>query len=242
MTGAGGSPRLKGRVWITRAQPGAARTAARLVALGYDPVIAPLLEIRVLPQPAPDLTDIAALVFTSRNAVAAFAGLRPDMATARECPVLTVGDATAEAARAAGFADVRSASGDLEALVRLIVADPSPILPGGAILHPAASEPAGDLAAMLGPSVPVRTLPIYEAVETDVGAPEEFDTVLIHSPRAARALVARLGTSREARLAVAISPAAAAPLTSAGFREIRIAATPDEDALIAALGKPPPRV
>ena len=34
------------RVWITRAQPGAARTAARLTALGFEPVVAPLLAIR----------------------------------------------------------------------------------------------------------------------------------------------------------------------------------------------------
>ena len=159
MTGPGAPPRLKGRVWITRAQPGAARTAARLSALGFDPVVAPLLKIRALPQPAPDLTDVAALVFTSRNAVSAFASLT----AARDRSVLTVGDATAEAARAAGFADVRSASGDLKALAQLIAADLPPFVHGNVLLHPAAREPAGDLAALLGPSTPVRTLPIYEA-------------------------------------------------------------------------------
>ena len=238
MTDPGGSPRLKGRVWITRAEPGAARTAARLSTLGYDPVVAPLLEIRVLPQPAPDLSDVAALVFTSRNAVSAFASLT----AARDRSVLTVGDATAEAARAAGFADVRSASGDLQALAQRIAADPPPPVLGGLILHPAAREPAGDLAALLGPSIPVRTLPVYEAVETGAEAPDAFDAILIHSPRAARALIALAGTGLDARLAVAISPAAAAPLAAAGLGEIRIAATPDEDALIAALGKAPPPV
>jgi len=238
MTGPGAPPRLEGRVWITRAQPGAARTAARLSAVGFEPVVAPLLEIRALPQPAPDLTDVAALVFTSRNAVAAFAGLT----AARDRSVLTVGDATAEAARAAGFADVRSASGDLKALAQLIAADLPPLVHGNVLLQPAAREPAGDLAALLGPSTPVRTLPIYEAVETGAEAPGAFDAVLIHSPRAARALAACKRTGLDTIIAVAISPAAAAPLAAAGFREIRVAATPDEDALIAALGKAPPPV
>ncbi|WP_415491802.1 uroporphyrinogen-III synthase, partial [Brevundimonas diminuta] len=44
----------------------------------------------------------------------------------RRHPVFAVGDATAEAARAAGFADVRSAAGDIHALARLIAAEAPP--------------------------------------------------------------------------------------------------------------------
>ncbi|WP_284222549.1 uroporphyrinogen-III synthase, partial [Brevundimonas denitrificans] len=82
------------RVWVTRAEPGASRTADRLTARGFDPVIAPLLAIRPIPQAPPDLTGIAALAFTSANGVAAFGALTPD----RTRPVFTVGDATAQAA------------------------------------------------------------------------------------------------------------------------------------------------
>ena len=96
----------RGRVWVTRAQPGADRTADRLLALGYVPVVLPLLALEAIFQPNPDLSDVWALAFTSRNAVTAFAPLTPD----RALPVFAVGDATAEAARAAGFADVRSAA------------------------------------------------------------------------------------------------------------------------------------
>jgi len=92
------------RVWVTRAEPGAARTAVRLTALGFEPLVAPVLAIRPL-SPAIDLTDIAALAFTSVNGVAAFAARTPE----RDRPVFTVGDATAQAARDAGFTDVRSA-------------------------------------------------------------------------------------------------------------------------------------
>lgn len=221
------------RVWITRAQPGAARTAARLTALGFAPVVAPLLTIRPLSDAladAPDLTTVAALAFTSPNGVEAFAALTSAL---RDRPVFAVGDATAEAARAAGFADARSAAGDIHALARLINASPIK----GLILAPGAREPAGDLPALL-PDHDVQRLPVYAAEETDAAAPADFDTVLLHSPRAARALVTALTPDAAAqRLAVCISAAAAAPLAALGFAEIRTADAPEETSMLTALGK-----
>lgn len=221
------------RVWITRAQPGAARTAARLTALGFEPVVAPLLTIRPLPDAlsaAPDLTTVTALAFTSPNGVAAFAALTSRL---RDRPVFAVGDATAEAARDVGFADARSAAGDIHALARLI--DASPIK--GLILAPGAREPAGDLPALL-PDHDVRRLPVYAAEETDAVVPPHFDAVLLHSPRAARALAAILTPDAAAnRVAICISAAAAAPLTALGLAEIRTADAPDEASMLTALGK-----
>ncbi|WEK57822.1 MAG: uroporphyrinogen-III synthase [Candidatus Brevundimonas phytovorans] len=221
------------RVWITRAQPGAARTAARLTTLGFTPVVAPLLTLRPLPEAlgaAPDFATVAALAFTSPNGVAAFAALTPLL---RALPVFAVGDATAEAARDAGFADARSAAGDIHALARLIAASPVQ----GLILAPGAREPAGDLPALL-PDRQVLRLPVYAAEETDAAAPADFDAVLIHSPRAARALAAILTPDAAAdRLAVCISAAAAAPLAAFSFTEIRTAGAPDETSLLTALGK-----
>lgn len=221
------------RVWITRAQPGAARTAARLAALGFEPVVAPLLTIRPLPDAlahAPDLSTVAALAFTSPNGVEAFAALTPEL---RDRPVFAVGDATTEAARAAGFHDARSAAGDIHALARLIAATPVE----GLILAPGAREPAGDLAAFL-PDHPVQRLPVYAAKETDVAPPADFDAVMLHSPRAARALAAILSPDAAAqRLAICISAAAAAPLATLGFAEIRTADAPDEASMLTALGK-----
>ena len=221
------------RVWITRAQPGAARTAARLTALGFTPLVAPLLTIRPLPdalKTAPDLTTVAALAFTSPNGVEAFAALTPRL---RALPVFAVGDATAEAARDAGFTDARSASGDIHALARLIKASPI----DGLILAPGAREPAGDLPALL-PDHQIQRLPIYAAEETHAVPPADFDAVLVHSPRAARALAAVLtGDTAAQRLAVCISAAAAAPLSAFSFAEIRTAEAPDETSILTALGK-----
>lgn len=194
-------------------------------------MVEPLLAIRPLPQTAPDLTGIAALAFTSRNGVDAFAALSDD----RSRPVFAVGDATAEAARAAGFSRVRSASGALGDLARLLAAEAA-----GPVLAPGALDPAGDLAALLAGRMEVRALPVYQAVETGAAAPAAFDAVLIHSPRAARALAA-LGPFAGQAAAV-ISDAAAAPLADTPGLDIRVAARPDEAALFEALGKPAPRV
>ncbi len=40
-----------GRIWVTRAEPGAEATAARLRALGHAPLVASLLGVRLLPPP-----------------------------------------------------------------------------------------------------------------------------------------------------------------------------------------------
>ncbi|MGU3456310.1 uroporphyrinogen-III synthase [Brevundimonas sp. M1A4_2e] len=222
------------RVWVTRAEPGAARTADRLTALGFEPVVVPLLTLAPLPgalNAAPEPDAVAVLALTSPNGVEAFAPLIPRF---RGHPVFAVGDATAEAARAAGFADVRSAAGDIHALARLIAAEAPP----GPLLAPGAREPAGDLPALL-PDRPVQRLPVYAAFETHAPAPGAFDAVMLHSPRAARALATDLPRAASSgRLAVCISDAAAAPLRPFDFTQIRIAAAPDGPSMLSALGKP----
>lgn len=232
---------------MTRARPGAARTAARLLDMGLEPVIAPLIALRPLTPALPELSGFDGLIFTSRNGVAAFADLAPPP-NALALPVFTVGEATAEAARQAGYARVRSADGDVRALAELIRAQlirQEP--PGGRLLHPGALQPAGDLDGALAGVSEIISLPVYEAVASDQPPPADFDVVLIHSPRAARELAARLPkTEAPGRIAVAISAAAAAPLTGHDFAAVAIAETPNEtalfDALQATLGKPAIRV
>lgn len=230
------------KVWVTRAQPGAARTAARLVDMGLEPVIAPLIVLRPLTPALPDASRFDGLVFTSRNGVAAFAGLHPTEALCA-LPVFTVGTATAEAARSAGLARVMSADADVQALADLIRAEAR----GARLLHPGALQPAGDLGSALAGVSTVVSLPVYEAVASDLAPAPDFDVVLIHSPRAARELAARLPVDQAlGRLAIAISAAAAAPLEGRDFAAVGVAETPDEtallDALQATLGKPPIRV
>lgn len=232
------------RLWVTRARPEAQATAARLIDLGHGPLVAPLLAIRRL-KPRLALEGVAALVFTSRNGVAAFAALETD----RRRPVFAVGDATAEAARAAGFADVRSAAGDVNALAVLITAVHDRA--SGAVLIAGAREPAGDLPGALNAAgLQTRSAAVYAAVPApgrrglEALSSGKLDGVLIHSPRAARrfaALAASAPVPAQALstlCAFCISEAAAAPLRPLGLGRVAVAASPDEAALLSLLGKP----
>lgn len=228
------------RVWITRAEPGAARTADRLREQGVEPLIRPLLAVEFLPADLPDIDGFAALAFTSRNGVAAFAAL----SSRRDRPVFAVGDATARAAREIGFTEVESADGDLIALARLVASRAS-----GPILAPVAETPAGDLGQAVraaGGAASIQSVAVYRTASTDASAPDAFDAVLVHSPRAAQVLAQAGRTPALARAAiVCISPAAAAPLRDIGLAPA-VASAPREDALLAslqaALGKRDPRV
>jgi uroporphyrinogen-III synthase len=219
------------RIWVTRAQPGAEATASRLRDLGFEPVVAPVLETRAIAGAVIDLTGVDALAFTSAAGVAAFAAIKG----APALPVFAVGDATAEAARAAGFADVRSAQGDARALAEMIAAaHPRP----ASILGPTAAEPAADLAGLLADrGVRARSAIVYQTVEVAAGlAPTGLSGILIHSPKAARAIAARLGGADVSAIALyALSAAAAAPLADLAFRKIAMAAAPNEAALLALL-------
>lgn len=218
------------RVWITRAEPGAARTAARLRDMGLEPIVAPLLAVEPLTPVLPDLAIFAALAFTSPNGVAAYAPLTPR----RDHAVFAVGDATAQAASAAGFPDVRSAQGDLTALARLIAES----LSDAALLIPQAETPAGDMTAALTQAgarrIVAHPLPIYRANPTAQPAPAAFDAVLIHSPRAARLLADRHAAALHGAMIACISPAAAAPLAALGLHPL-VAPSPNEAALLAIL-------
>ena len=220
-------------IWITRARPGALATAERVRGLGFEPVVAPLLNLRALGDGPIDLAGVGAIAFTSPNAVTAFAA----RSAARSPPVFAVGDATAAAAREAGFAAVVSAEGDVNALAREIAARAGTFI--GAVLHPAAAEPAGDLAgelAVLG--IEARTLAVYETVAAALSPSvraqiPRFHAVLLHSPKAAWRLAAILGRIEAPRLHVCcLSPAVAAPLRGLDPRRLRVAALPNEDALL----------
>lgn len=219
------------RVWITRTEPGASRTARAVAALGHEPVVAPVLERRDLPATLP---SHAAVAFTSAAAVEVYARLTPD----RSVEVFAVGDATARAAADAGFPDVRSAAGDGPALAALVAADPP-----ASLLWPRAAAPAFDLAAALSGIAAVASVAVYETRAVDPVSAPDFDAVLIHSPRAARVLAEHLPSAAAAgRRALALSTAVAAPLRGLPFADIHVAAHPDEAHLLAPLGKASPAV
>lgn len=217
-------------VWITRAQPGAAATAERVAALGFSPIVDPLLAVEPIAATI-DLAGVAALAFTSVNGVEGFARC----CARRDLPVFTVGAATAKAAQDAGFSKTRSADGDVEALERLI-AD----VALGPVLWAGAEAPAGDLVSGLrARGVEARGVAVYATVERSPSADtlsllDEPLTVLVHSPRAARALTEILTGRAHAHLRLlCLSPAVSAPLMAVSEpRSVAFAPRPDESALL----------
>ena len=223
------------RLWITRTSPGADDTAVRLRALGFEPIVAPVLEVRFVPADI-DLSDVGALAFTSANGVRAFAAA----SDARGLPTFTVGDATGRAARLAGFRDVISASADVGGLAATLTSDARDI--HGSVLHPGAAEQAGDLVgALLRAGLGARAVTLYETVAKAVPAELMAEVgslhgVLVYSPRAGRRLADLLSATQAPALnAYCLSPAVAASLRGLDIGPVVTAALPDEDALLSLL-------
>ena len=221
------------RVWVTRARPAADDTAARLVELGHQPVVAPLIEAYPRAGVDPGLgAEIGALAFTSVHGVTAFAALTPD----RSRPAFAVGETTASAARAAGFTVIGAGDGGVDALAAAIVAGRGDFQ--GGVAHPGAADPAGDLTgALLAAGIPVKRLVVYEtrmAPGLPQGLAETWpEAVLLHSPKAARALARLLPPAWAPHLtAYALSSACAAPLAELGLARLVAAPFPREAALL----------
>lgn len=228
------SPAAAPRVWITRAEPGASATARRVAAAGLVPLVAPLLETADLAGAAAALDSLppsAVLAFTSANGVRAFARLTPR----RDLKAWCVGTATAGAARVAGFVDLVAGGGDVEALARVILESPA----AAEIVHASALEPAGDLVGRLAAAGrPARRIAVYAAREARP-APARLqdalgaETILVHSPRAAR-ILADLLRERPGPgpRVVGLSPACLAPLVSLDLAGRAAPASPLESDLI----------
>lgn len=230
-------------VWITRAEPGASQTADRVRALGREPLAAPLLTVRSLPLPRPDLSGVGALAFTSANAVRAFAELTGE----RGIPAYAVGRSTADALRSAGFSVSGEGRRGVDGLAEVIASDPGRLR--GRVLHPGARKLAGDLVgALRRGGVAADTLTVYETMavrEIPVLAREalietRIGTVLLHSPRAAQVLSSLI---REPDLvnplgpvhALALSQACIRPLVACVVASRSVAKAPCEEALLALL-------
>jgi uroporphyrinogen-III synthase len=231
------------RVLVTRPYDDALETAAKLKALGHDAVIASLLEIRFRDGDEIVLGGVQAILTTSPNGVRALAR----RSTRRDVALFAVGRQSADVARAAGFCDVRSADGDGAALAKAAALWAR--RDGGILLHIAGREIKGELSATLAKEgFDVRTATLYEAVAaetlpvaaSDTLSRQTLDAALFFSPRSARIfrdLVRRAGLAESCRvaLAAAISEAAAKALDGLDFAAVRVAARPNQDALLTLL-------
>lgn len=225
-------------VLVARTAPDAQESCTQLKALGYDAIALVTAELVFDPSPL-DLTGIEAVALTSRNGARALAR----MTDQRHIPVFAVGEATANQARSLGFDALSSAGGDVTALADLI----HTTHPNASILHVRGEEQAGDLVASLQTlGMQARSQIAYAARAPNTLSEQAFTAlaqgafVLVYSAKGAERLIA-LAQNRDLTGAllqapiIAISEAAATPLTKAGAQDITLARSPDQDALFAAL-------
>ncbi|MAB14161.1 uroporphyrinogen-III synthase [Parvibaculum sp.] len=244
------------RLLVTRPEADAGKLMAALAESGHEAVLAPLMEIDFHDTAELPAGEWQAILVTSANGARALAARSEAMAM-KAVPVYAVGQASAAAARAAGFARVRSADGDVEALADLVCAELSP--GAGRLLHVAGSVTAGDLQAMLGvkgfevvravlyEARPVRFLPdvAHAALEA-----RDVDGVLLYSPRTAGLFMslvheAGLDGALAGLEAFCLSGAVAGALADAPgresgtavFRRVHVAARPEQAALIELVNK-----
>lgn len=231
------------RLMITRPEADARPLAAALAARGIEALIEPLLDIRILDGVKPDTSGVQGLLITSANGVRAFAHCRSD----RTLRVFAVGDASARAAREAGFTDVESANGDVDDLARLVVARAD--RQAGAFLHVAGSKVAGDLAGLLkAAGLGYRRAVLYEARTVSKFSADgqaaltagTLDGVLFFSPRTAATFVtlatsATLEAACSSLRAYCLSEAVAKRISALTWAQVIVAKMPDQEALLAAI-------
>lgn len=224
------------RILVTRPREDGEAIAARLKAAGHVPLLAPLLEPRWLDGPPLDLAGIDAILATSANGVRALVR----RTARRDIAIFAVGPQTTEEARAAGFTPVENADGDARALAAAVPR----WLAQGTLLHVCGEQNEGALAETLvaaGYAVRREILYVVEARPLPDDAARALqdgmvDAALFFSPRSARIFMEQAAAMPLRTVsAVCISPATAAALPQAAFREIRVAPKPNQDALLALL-------
>lgn len=233
-------------VLVLRPEPAASRTAEKLAALGHEAVRLPLS------RPEHDVAAVvaalaephAAIAITSAEAARLLARLGDTLEPHRQTPLFAVGEASADAARRAGFRSVTAGRGEGESLAEAIAAregGPSPILYLAG--HPRAPrferrlEEAGVAFRTVEAYRMVPLVPSPGEIEAALFAPMP-DAVLFYSRESARSFFALppLADERERLypmrfLCMSANVAAAVPEDLAAMTAI--AAFPDEGSLLA---------
>ena len=194
--------------------------------------------------PPLDLAGVQALLATSANGVRAFARRNEQ----RDVRVLAVGDATARAARAAGFTSVESAGGDVARWPNSPAGDSIP--QAGRSCTSAATRGRGrPRRRARRRRVRLPTRGVVRGMRPPTGFPTSsprtsaeaaIDAVLVFSPRTGATLVRLLragGLSAAARelICFCLSHAVAAAVAPLPWRRVVVAAQPTQTAMIAAI-------
>lgn len=214
-------------VVIVRPEPGCGETLVAARALGLTAVAAPLFEIQPVGWTPPDPRDFDALLVGSAN-VLRHGG--EGLARLKGIPVLAVGERTAQAARAAGFAVEQTGHDNFQSMLDR-QEDPRRYLR-------LRGEVGVELAAPPGSSI--GELAIYRAIPLPLSGEtaalmQSGALVLLHSGEAARRLASettRLSIDRAAVSLATLAPRIAEAAGS-GWREVRVSTEVSDAALLA---------
>jgi uroporphyrinogen-III synthase len=244
------------RILVTRPASEAVRTAGRLLAAGHEPVLAPVMVVRATGK-APPAGRFDAVLITSGRAVADEAAASLGALDLDVVPLFAVGPQTAEAARQAGFRDVRIAGGDAAALLDLMgLTLPRParlLYITGQDRKPTleAGLAAAGYALSVHETYAAEAVAAWPAAVLDEIATQRLAACLHYSRRSAAlalhlAEAAGLAEAFLGLVQACLSSDAAAPLRAAATRyrmaagHLAVAERPDESSLFALLPGPPP--
>jgi uroporphyrinogen-III synthase len=237
-------------VLVTRPVADGEATARTLRARGFDVLLAPMLRFEPVAFREDRETRYGGVIVTSANALRAIAA-KLEGSPLLKLPLFAVGEHTADAARASGFAQVISAGSDATGLRERIVegVKARALKKTSPLLYLAGADLARDLASELGErGFTVVTQTTYRMaalahLPDDVRkafAAHEVEAVLHYSRRSARAFIEAV---REAGVEISalslpqycLSAGIAGVLRDAGAMRVVVAASPDEGALLAVL-------
>lgn len=218
------------RMLVLRPEPGASLTAKRAHERGLEAITIPLFEIDPIAWHAPEPSAFDGLLLTSAQAIRCGG---EQLNQLRGLKAYAVGEATADAAREAGFDIAARGEAGIERLLGSIEANLR-------LLHL-----CGEDRKLLGRTRQAITeVVVYRSKVVDTPDLRGISgtVVLIHSPRAGRRF-AELVQDRASISLVAIS-AAAAEAAGDGWESSQSAENPSDDALLALAARlcnnPPP--
>ncbi len=221
------------KILVTRPEPGATATAAKLLEMRFEPVLLPCLTIK--PRGARTFPERpAAIILTSAQAIPAL----PE--NFRHIPCFCVGDATAAKLREAGFVSVESAGGDAKDLFCLItmrrIAGAHLLAVGerhGLAL--ARQLRAAGIAVVRRSVYSAQPLPALPADIRAALAAGEIQKAMFYSAETAKAFIRLSPPATERIDSLALSAAIAEVLQSLPWRSIRVALAPAEADMLALL-------
>ena len=192
------------RLVILRPEPGATATVESAKAIGLDTLAMPLFGVEPIKWQAPEASGFDGLLLTSANALRHGGD---QLIRLRGLRAYTVGEATAEAARAAGFDIASMGEAGVERLLGSIDGDLK-------LLHL-----CGEHRTAVEARQAITALPVYRSVA--LPAPANFadvagQTIAVHSPRAAQRLAEVADEAKVERSAIRIAAISRSAASAAG--------------------------